>query len=542
MNRQFADDRRRHEHSLELAATAIDFDLTSAETAELEAHVAICPHCVRRVAAMRADARVLRQPLTVLPSPRVDAAVHAAFARRSAQPRRLLLLATAALLLVTLMGAVAAGASLLLDRKTLPTTVVPTAKPSTPVTVRSPRPDTSPLVVGETWGTLKFPTSDVGSGWVGRMEAVTATASGLIAVGRPVCAPQDDPTQCRASVWTAVASEGWTRAPDEQGLELGLTNPTSGPEKGVFDVAAGPAGLVAIGFDYDPSGPAIWRSTDGQAWERVQVAFGASPADAFYHRITAVAASPQGYVIVGYVIDFVDPGPSARARAAAWTSPDGVTWTRAADTADMDVGPCVDTGEAPSCGGMRAVVATATGFAAIGQAQTAADFTVPSRPAAWTSRDGLTWTRSDTGLDFNGLLSGVTAGGPGLVAVGTICEPSCVNVSPPGVAATSRDGSTWTFSPVAGATELGDVAFAAGQTFALGARVEFLEPPAALQLWRSDDGIAWQLMPSLPTIRDATAYGSMDLTAADDRLVVVGWAEVSGADGVRNFTYLSPRP
>jgi hypothetical protein len=136
-------DRRLHDRALELAAAAIDFSLSAAETAELAAHLAACPTCARRAAALRADASTLGRPLTLLPSRRVDDAVHAAIARRPARPQRLWLLAAAALLLVALLlGTVAVGAYLLRSWQTLPTTLVPTA--TTPVAVVSPGPEPSP--------------------------------------------------------------------------------------------------------------------------------------------------------------------------------------------------------------------------------------------------------------------------------------------------------------------------------------------------------------------------------------------------------------
>ena len=135
-------DDRLHQHPLELAAMALDFDLTAAETSELETHLATCPTCARRVAALRADARALSRPLTLLPSTRVDEAVYAAIAGRQPRPQRLLLLAAAALLLLTMLGAVAVGAYLLRDLDTPPTTVTPTQ----PVAIVSPDPDASPAV------------------------------------------------------------------------------------------------------------------------------------------------------------------------------------------------------------------------------------------------------------------------------------------------------------------------------------------------------------------------------------------------------------
>jgi hypothetical protein len=506
MNRQEVQDRPLHGRALELAATAIDFDLTTAEAGELEAHLATCQSCARRAAALRADASMLRRPLTLLPSPRVDAAIHAAIARRRARPRRVLLLAAAALLLVALVGAVAVGAYLLRSWEILPTTVVPT--PSAPVTVASPRPDASPVAVGRTWRPLAVPASAVGSGWIGLMKAVTVTESGLVAVGGPECAPPNQPTKCHGSVWTRAAGESWTRAPDQPSLELGLDSPNNRPPTGIFDVAAGPAGLVAIGYPYDGRGPGIWRSPDGRTWERVQVDFGSSPVEMSSYRIAAVAAGPGGYVIGGYVTDNAVPNDTAiyPARAAAWMSPDGVTWTRAADNADMDVGLCIDTGEDPGCGGMRAVATTATGFVAVGHRRTPGDDIV--RPAAWTSPDGGTWVRSDAGLDFAGTLSAVAVGAPGIVATGS------------GVDALSTDGATWTFVRVAGdASDESRLASAGGVVLG----VAWNNVNATFQAWRSTDGLTREPIEGLSFPSDILNIQGIDIAVLGDRAMIVAW-------------------
>ena len=148
------DDRQAHDRALELAATAVDFDLSAAETAELAAHLTTCPTCARSVAALRADARALSRPLTLLPSAHVDEAVHAAIAGRRPRPQRFLLLAAAALLLLTMLGAVAVGAYLLRLQPSVPTTVTPTQ----PVAVVSPHPDASPIGVVD--ATVRVTTGD----------------------------------------------------------------------------------------------------------------------------------------------------------------------------------------------------------------------------------------------------------------------------------------------------------------------------------------------------------------------------------------------
>jgi hypothetical protein len=131
-----------HERGLRLAASAVDYELTRAESAELDALLAACPTCARRAAAIRSDALALGRPLPLLPSPRVDAAVHAEIARRSARPDRIVLVAAAALLLLTLLGVAAVGSYLAREWQTPPITVVP--QPTDRVALTSPRPAPSP--------------------------------------------------------------------------------------------------------------------------------------------------------------------------------------------------------------------------------------------------------------------------------------------------------------------------------------------------------------------------------------------------------------
>ncbi len=302
-------------------------------------------------------------------------------------------------------------------------------------------------------------------------------------------------------------------------------------------MANGPNGLVAIGYpmDGDNAGrPGIWRSADGQVWERVAVTFG--PAELGV-RLSAVTAGGQGYVVVGSVIEYsgVAGGPIT-ARAAAWVSGDGSNWTRADDTPDMDVGPCVDTLEEPGCGGMLGVSPNGEGFVAVGSVRTSASGDDPTRPAAWTSPNGLTWTRSDTGrLDFDGLLSSVVEGPTGPIAVGTICQPDCVGVNAGGVAATSADGSTWESAPVVGSVALDAIASSGHEVFAVGMQNQ--DEATELQIWRSKDGVDWVRTSDPPAIPNLSSYSAVDIAATGDRVIVVGWASTTDSDGDRNFAF-----
>ena len=107
--------------------------------------------------------------------------------------------------------------------------------------------------------------------------------------------------------------------------------------------------------------------------------------------------------------------------AAVWTSVDGITWTRVPHDETVfgtggNAGPV-----------MLSVTAGGPGLVAVG------------RKAAWTSPDGVTWTPIADDVTARSFMTGVTAGGPGLVAVG---------LGSSGVTAwTSVDGTTWSQAP-----------------------------------------------------------------------------------------------
>ena len=545
-----------HDRALERAARAIDGPLSPAEAADLEGHIASCLACARRASAFRADAAALSLPLDLEPGHRVDQTIRAAIMRPDTglggRPgRSLLLVVAAALIVVALVSAMAVGGFFLRSLQRPPISVDPNPPP---VAVVSPAPTTPPIEVGETWDAMDF---QVGSD--GLLEAITFDGTSLVGVGRGSCVVDSNASgSCHGAAWTAGPGEPLAGAPEQPGLEMGTGTAPSGPEKGIFDVVAGPAGLVAVGYDYNPprssctiapctSGPAVWRSADGQTWERIPIDLGPGVIDRFSDPIAAIAAGPHGYIMVGFASDQGVPGPDVRARATAWTSPDGTTWTRAIDSAEMDVGPCVDTRETPSCGGMRAVAVTPSGFVAVGEVRTSSAPDQPPQPAAWTSLDGLRWTRVSDGLGFGaetvnvgGSLSGVTAGGPGLVAVGSACRPDCGSAYANGLVATSVDGSTWSLTILDAASELIDVTTSGRSLFAPGVR-QSASGPAELQLWRSDDsGVTWQRVTGLPTTPDALGYRAVDIAATANRVVIAGWAEVTGGDTFRNFGFSSP--
>jgi hypothetical protein len=62
------------------------------------------------------------------------------------------------------------------------------------------------------------------------------------------------------------------------------------------------------------------------------------------------------------------------------------------------------------------------------------------RTPVWTSIDGITWTRVPDDVTVRGALTSVTAGGPGLVAVG-------IDATEANGVWTSVDGITWSRVP-----------------------------------------------------------------------------------------------
>jgi hypothetical protein len=208
------------------------------------------------------------------------------------------------------------------------------------------------------------------------MWAVTEGGRGLVAVGTAGGA---------AAAWTSTDGLDWRRVAHDEAVFGG-----DGRQR-MTTVVAGGSGLVATGAD--DGAPAIWRSEDGEEWERVALdgtVFGGSDV-----RLHGLASGGSGFVAVG----------RADGAAAAWVSGDGANWARA------------DDGALAEGGALHAVTVAAPGFVAVG-----AD--AAGHPAVWQSADGSRWERvpyEPTVLDdepSDGQMLDVTAGGPGLVAVG----------------------------------------------------------------------------------------------------------------------------
>lgn len=290
-------------------------------------------------------------------------------------------------------------------------------------------------------------------------------AGGFVAVGYV-------PPGWVPAAWTSSAGDTWSIHP------MGTTDFTF-----PVSLAAGVDGtVVAVGRSGQM--PVAWTSGDGVAWQRhaVPVLGGSDVAE----RMTAVVSSERGYLAGGSV------GPELFERHARfWTSPDGIDWQTVPDDpvafANAEV---------------RAITTFGDGFVAVGVVVAAQE---PSGAVAWTSVDGLTWTRVDDPSLADGIAVAVAAAPfGGLVAVGSDLDRR------EAVAWTSRDGRHWTKSPGeasrehAGFVWMTDVGAIGDSVIAIGV-YQGLQRGTATS-WVSRDGIHWERANTAPVQEQGEFY------------------------------------
>ena len=266
--------------------------------------------------------------------------------------------------------------------------------------------------------------------------------------------------------------------------------PHLGPGE-IRDVAAGGPGFVAVGRDDSgEGGAAAWTSTDGETWTRAPD----SPAFRLGAMETVSRGGP-GLVAAGWI--YRPEAPPDRAKIAAfWTSRDGVTWERAPHNADLEIGGDVIDGWN---NGVRTIVAGGPGLIAVGATDRGG--------AVWTSTDGVDW-RLAARLD-DGVPADVVAGGPGFVAVGSTGEEGW---QPQARAWASQDGLAWErVQP-----DLDGPALTAVTARADGGLVAVGAGPG---MWTSADGIKWAWAPDQPALDEGSAS---DVAASAAGIVAVG--------------------
>jgi hypothetical protein len=322
----------------------------------------------------------------------------------------------------------------------------------------------------------------------------------------------DAPTTTQAPVTTTQPE-----APLVPSLNLGVDSwqrvggDIMDPVVGLFDMAQVGTGLVAVG--YDPGvvdmrqNGVIFRSDDGVTWERLGESAQALTKGTVL--IYGITEGGPGMVAVGTGCE--DDTQRCPVYPTVWTSVDGTSWTRS------EANSAVFT----DSGAMLDVVATENGLVAAGNVdEVLADDTYVTRPAAWFSADGLTWSLAWTGEQIDTaesmFLPGFAAltAGPGGQVVGVgMAENGAGDL----VAAVwfSLDGRSWEridpdFSVFAG-VNAADVTMINVASTANGYIAVGTEEGTAVRIWLSPDGRDWSLA---DTVSSLDGVGTLSSIAA----------------------------
>ncbi len=302
----------------------------------------------------------------------------------------------------------------------------------------------------------------------------------------------------------AMATSGWERVPHNDPLLGGTGNQL------MQSVASTQSGFVAVGEDDSVDAAAVWFSPDGTSWTRVTHAEGMFGGPDHQYMFDVVQG-PGNAVIVGA------SGPGSSLDAAVWTG-GGPIWKRAKHDAAVFGG----TGDQV----MLAVAAAGPGLVAVGDDRSGGD----ADAAVWTSGYGAVWTRvphseAIFGGNYDQRMNEVTAGGPGVVAVGWD-HGSSISAA---AVWTSVDGTSWTRVPHSeavfggpGSQSMYGVAAGGPGLVAVGSDITNNESDAAV--WTSTNGLTWTRVPHDEAIFGGPSNQSMlDVTVGGPGLIAVGF-------------------
>jgi len=271
---------------------------------------------------------------------------------------------------------------------------------------------------GITWSRVPHDEAVFGGDGDQEMVSVTTGGPGLVAVGWEGSLFDQD-----AAVWTSPDGITWSRVAHDEAVFGG-----DGDQEMVSVTTGGP-GLVAVGPDLSDLEAEVWTSPDGITWSRLPAdtaVFGGS----HIQSMLSVTTGGPGLIAVGWEATW------GEIDATAWTSDDGISWSRVASLAAVFAGEGVQS--------MMSATAGGPGLVAVGLDSSAGD----ENAAIWTSPDGIGWSRvPDVEAVFGGLgnqgMASVTAGDTGVVAVGQDGWGGDFDAA----VWTSPDGITWARLP-----------------------------------------------------------------------------------------------
>jgi hypothetical protein len=196
----------------------------------------------------------------------------------------------------------------------------PRPQPSTGSADPTPGITTAPtapaIAQGYRWRPL-----DLGQfGGVSLQSVTTSPNAGLLAIGTWLNSDAPDGAPRHPTIWTSADGTTWERQPESRAF---LSRRERWMET-VLDVVASDHGFVAVGVeefdDASSADAAAWFSPDGASWTRAPVE------DAVGRTMDQVVATPDGFVAIGEAgYDF---HAGFGAGTAIWTSTDGASWTR----------------------------------------------------------------------------------------------------------------------------------------------------------------------------------------------------------------------
>jgi hypothetical protein len=491
-----------HQRFRELAATAIDFSLSPAEEAALNAHLAECVPCRRHAAVLAADATRLRS-LERLEAP--SGLRQRAVARERRRTTRPVALLAAAALTLALGGAVLSSGGSLPWLSSRPTAIAP-APSGAPVSP-APSPATNsqvptlPLAMAPELAWSGIGDQPAFHAPFGVMEAVASGKGRLVGVGDG-CAVSL--STCHAAVWTSDDhGRTWARVPDGPVFDVGSYTP--GRRGEMTDVISTGAGFIGVGRALvgGVRRAAVWTSPDGLTWDRVPDGAGFR-----FGTMEAIVAGGPGFVAVGSVVE------GATARAAVWTSPDGLTWTRAPDDGGrtFDLGGPGTFADGRLHGSMTDVAVTPSDLVAVGSTCAPAPAGGSCSGVAWASHDGIRWERLSA--SFSGNPYSMATWGTSLIAVGDDGAETGVR------AWLSGDGRSWAIAGALPAFQGTLVGVAAAGTRLVAIAASEAHQTAVYESW---DGNAWRTVASTASGLDAGVANGLVLDSSTGDVVVVGW-------------------